>query len=123
MYTDTVSPHGPGMKFAIEYYGIDHIMYGTDYPCWDPATALKLLNELGLTKEDQEKLTTPMPGAFSASATGFSKPPPNLLFEQPAATKGPCRRGRYGHIGGVPVENSTRHRPRPHRIPILCPPS
>ncbi len=56
MYTDTVSPHVPGMKFAIDYYGIDHVMYGTDYPCWDPATALKLLDELKLPKADQEKL-------------------------------------------------------------------
>ncbi len=38
MYTDTVSPHSAGMKFAIEYYGIDNVMYGTDYLCWDPAT-------------------------------------------------------------------------------------
>ena len=37
MYTDTVSPHAAGMKFAIDYYGIDRVMYGTDYPCWDPA--------------------------------------------------------------------------------------
>jgi len=56
MYTDTVSPHTAGLKFAIEYYGIDHVMYGTDYPCWDPATALKLIDELKLSKEDQEKL-------------------------------------------------------------------
>ena len=56
MYTDTVSPHVPGLKFAIEYYGIDHVMYGTDYPCWDPATALALLDEVGLSKADKEKL-------------------------------------------------------------------
>jgi aminocarboxymuconate-semialdehyde decarboxylase len=56
MYTDTVSPHAAGMKFAIDYYGIDHVMYGTDYPCWDPATALKLLSEIGLSKADQEKI-------------------------------------------------------------------
>jgi aminocarboxymuconate-semialdehyde decarboxylase len=56
MYTDTVSPHAAGLKFVIEYYGIDHVMYGTDYPCWDPATALKLLGEIGLSKADQEKL-------------------------------------------------------------------
>jgi len=56
MYTDTVSPHAAGMKFAIDYYGIDHVMYGTDYPCWDPVTALKLLDELGLSKAEQEKL-------------------------------------------------------------------
>jgi aminocarboxymuconate-semialdehyde decarboxylase len=56
MYTDTVSPHAAGMKFAIDYYGIDHVMYGTDYPCWDPATALKLLDEVGLSKEDRQKI-------------------------------------------------------------------
>ena len=56
MYTDTVSPHSMGMKFAIDYYGIDHVMYGTDYPCWDPATALALIDEIGLSDADTEKL-------------------------------------------------------------------
>ncbi|MEP9373483.1 amidohydrolase family protein [Mesorhizobium sp. KR1-2] len=56
MYTDTVSPHALGMKFAIEYYGIDHVMYGTDYPCWDPSAALGLLEELGLSQADKDKL-------------------------------------------------------------------
>ena len=56
MFTDTVSPHSAGMKFAIEYYGIDHVMYGSDYPCWDPATALALLDEIKLSDADKEKL-------------------------------------------------------------------
>lgn len=56
MFTDTVSPHSMGMKFAIEYYGIDQVMYGSDYPCWDPATALALIQEIGLSDADQEKL-------------------------------------------------------------------
>jgi aminocarboxymuconate-semialdehyde decarboxylase len=56
MYTDTVSPHSAGMKFAIAYYGIDNVMYGTDYPCWDPATCLKLIDEIGLSAADQQKL-------------------------------------------------------------------
>jgi aminocarboxymuconate-semialdehyde decarboxylase len=56
MYTDTVSPHAAGMKFAIEYYGIDHVMYGTDYPCWDPATALKLLDQIELSPADRQRL-------------------------------------------------------------------
>jgi aminocarboxymuconate-semialdehyde decarboxylase len=45
-----------GIKFAIEYYGIDRVMYGTDYPCWDPATALALIGEIGLSDVDLEKL-------------------------------------------------------------------
>jgi aminocarboxymuconate-semialdehyde decarboxylase len=56
MYTDTVSPHSAGMKFAIEYYGIDNVMYGTDYPCWDPATCLRLLDEVPLSEADKRKL-------------------------------------------------------------------
>jgi aminocarboxymuconate-semialdehyde decarboxylase len=56
MYTDTVSPHSAGMKFAIDYYGIDHVMYGTDYPCWDPATCLRLLDEVELSPTDRQKL-------------------------------------------------------------------
>lgn len=56
MFTDTVSPHMIGIKFAIEFYGIDHVMYGTDYPCWDPATALRLIDEIGLSEADQRKL-------------------------------------------------------------------
>ncbi len=56
MYTDTTSPHGKGIKFAIDFYGIDHVMYGTDHPCWVPATAVRLVEELGLSQDDQEKI-------------------------------------------------------------------
>src|SRR5438067_13783122 len=56
MYTDTVSPHSMGIKFAIDYYGIDRVMYGSDYPCWDPATALALIEEIGLSDADKEKV-------------------------------------------------------------------
>ena len=56
MYTDTVSPHAMGIKFAIDYYGIDHVMYGTDYPCWDPATALRLIDEIELSDADRRKI-------------------------------------------------------------------
>jgi aminocarboxymuconate-semialdehyde decarboxylase len=56
MYTDTVSPHVPGLKFAIEYYGIDNVMYGADYPCWEPAETLGLLAEIPLSEADKQKL-------------------------------------------------------------------
>ncbi|MGA8496595.1 MAG: amidohydrolase family protein [Xanthobacteraceae bacterium] len=56
MYTDTVSPHSAGIAFAIDYYGIDHVMYGTDYPCWDPAPCLKLIEEIKLSDADKQKL-------------------------------------------------------------------
>ena len=56
IYTDTVSPHTAGMKFAIEYFGVDHVMYGSDYPCWMPADALRFLGEVGLSAADREKI-------------------------------------------------------------------
>lgn len=56
MYTDTVSPHAAGIRFAIDYYGIDHVMYGTDYPCWEPAECLACLAEIELTEEEKRKL-------------------------------------------------------------------
>jgi aminocarboxymuconate-semialdehyde decarboxylase len=56
MYSDTVTPHAEGMRFAIDYFGVDHVMYGTDYPCWVPEDALRFLDECGLSAEDQEKI-------------------------------------------------------------------
>jgi aminocarboxymuconate-semialdehyde decarboxylase len=56
MYTDTVSPHTMGMKFAVEYYGADHIFYGTDYPCWNPLKAMELFDAIGLSEADQQKI-------------------------------------------------------------------
>lgn len=56
MFTDTVQPHALGLKFAIDFYGIDHVMYGDDYPCWNAPSALKIFNEIGLSKQDQQKI-------------------------------------------------------------------
>ncbi len=56
MYTDTVTPHVAGMKFAIEYFGVDHVMYASDFPCWDPAEAIQLLHEVGLSEGDLAKI-------------------------------------------------------------------
>jgi predicted TIM-barrel fold metal-dependent hydrolase len=44
------------MKFTIDYYGVDHVMYGDDYPCWNPEAALEVFGEIGLSKEDQRKI-------------------------------------------------------------------
>ena len=56
MFTDTVQPHALGLKFAIDFYGIDHVMYGDDYPCWNAPAALKVFNEIGLSQADQQKI-------------------------------------------------------------------
>ena len=56
MFTDTVSPHAMGVRFALEFYGVDHVMYGTDYPCWSPAEALQVLEGAGLSAGDRQKV-------------------------------------------------------------------
>ncbi len=56
MYTDTVSPHALGVKFAVDYYGPDHVLYGSDYPCWNPTAALQVFEEAGLSPEIQEQI-------------------------------------------------------------------
>lgn len=56
MYSDTVSPHAAGIGFAIDYYGADHVMYGSDYPCWSPADALAFLEETGVSDENRQKI-------------------------------------------------------------------
>ena len=56
MFTDTVSPHDMGVRFALEYYGVDHVMYGSDYPCWSPAAALKVLQGAGLDDAQCEQV-------------------------------------------------------------------
>jgi aminocarboxymuconate-semialdehyde decarboxylase len=78
MYTDTVSPHSEGMQFAIDYYGIDNVMYGTDYPCWDPAPCLKLLENVTLSDADKHKL-------FYSNARRI------LGLKDPAPAKQPAR--------------------------------
>src|SRR5262249_22334252 len=56
MYTDTVSPHSMGIKFAIDYYGIDRVMYGSEYQCLELANAVELMQEIGLSVADLDKL-------------------------------------------------------------------
>src|SRR5262249_5933980 len=55
-FPDRWSPHSAGMRFAMDYYGIDNVMYGTDYPGWDPAVCLKLLDEIQLSEADKRKV-------------------------------------------------------------------
>jgi len=56
MYTDTALPDASSIAFAIKYFGIDHVMYGTDYPCCMPGPVLEMIEELGLSDIDRQKL-------------------------------------------------------------------
>lgn len=56
MITDTVQPHAPGLRFAIDFFGVDNVMFGDDLPCWNPEGALTVLQDLGLSAVDREKI-------------------------------------------------------------------
>jgi aminocarboxymuconate-semialdehyde decarboxylase len=73
MFTDTVSPHAPGVRFAIDFYGADHVMYGSDYPCWDPDAALRILDELDLDADVARKICYDNAFAFY----GLDRRPPD----------------------------------------------
>jgi aminocarboxymuconate-semialdehyde decarboxylase len=79
MTTDTVSPHAMGVRFAVDYYGIDQVLYGSDYPCWDPAAALEVLAGVGLTEEDRQKVL------FSNARRFFGLRDPDGSAERPAS--------------------------------------
>jgi aminocarboxymuconate-semialdehyde decarboxylase len=41
----------------VEFYGAEHVMYGSDYPCWDPDVALGILDELELDDATYRRIT------------------------------------------------------------------
>ncbi|MGH3251434.1 MAG: amidohydrolase family protein [Trebonia sp.] len=55
-YVDTVAPQALTIRTAVEFYGADHVMYGTDYPCWSPRAAAGVVDGAGLTEADTAKV-------------------------------------------------------------------
>ena len=43
-------------KKIIYSYGVDKVLFGTDYPMWNPATELERFFNIGLTEEENEKI-------------------------------------------------------------------
>ena len=75
MYTDTVSPQSAGIKFAVEYYGADRVLFGSDYPCWNSEESLKCSAEAGLSADDKEKVfSTNARRLFGLPASASAQP-------------------------------------------------
>jgi predicted TIM-barrel fold metal-dependent hydrolase len=59
IWVDTMGFHPPGIRHAIDVYGIDHVLLGTDYgplPI-SPAEHIGIIeNDLGLARQEQEKI-------------------------------------------------------------------
>ena len=59
IWVDTMGFHPPGVRHAIEVYGVDHILMGTDYgPIpMSPREHIEMIqNDIGLGLEDQDKI-------------------------------------------------------------------
>jgi uncharacterized protein len=40
----------------ISRFGVDNVLFGSDYPMWDPAEELKMIDKIGLSQEELEKV-------------------------------------------------------------------
>lgn len=45
-----------GLLDAIRFFGADRVLFGTDFPMWDPGKELILIRNLGLTEDELEKV-------------------------------------------------------------------
>ena len=48
LVVDTVCPQALTIRTALEFYGADQVVYGTDYPCWAPSAAIATLDEASI---------------------------------------------------------------------------
>lgn len=48
MWADTAMPHALTIRMALDFYGTDRVLYGSDNPCWNPRGALDAIEELRL---------------------------------------------------------------------------
>lgn len=53
-YVDTVCPAELTVETSVRFYGDRHVMYGTDYPCWQPSAAIQVLENCDLSAEQRE---------------------------------------------------------------------
>jgi aminocarboxymuconate-semialdehyde decarboxylase len=52
MWVDTAMPYAPAIGMAIDFYGRDRMLYGSDNPCWNPLAALEATRSLRLSDDD-----------------------------------------------------------------------
>ena len=55
-FTDIVAPQELTIRTALEFYGSDHVLYGTDYPCWSPKAAVAVLSDSGVSEADAARV-------------------------------------------------------------------
>jgi len=56
LYTDTVCGWTPALRNALELFGEDRVMHGTDYPFWEPGWTADAISGLGLGPAAQQAI-------------------------------------------------------------------
>jgi aminocarboxymuconate-semialdehyde decarboxylase len=56
MWVDTAMPAPLTLKTAIEFYGLERVMYGSDNPCWTPMAAFETAQALELPEGEFAQL-------------------------------------------------------------------
>jgi aminocarboxymuconate-semialdehyde decarboxylase len=56
LYVDTVTVDPRPLEFAVNYFGSDHILFGSDYPFWDTSLHVKAISDSALCSDDKNKI-------------------------------------------------------------------
>jgi aminocarboxymuconate-semialdehyde decarboxylase len=56
IFVDTVAPQELTIQTALQFYGPLNVMYGTDFPCWMPDKAMRIIRGAELTSEELERV-------------------------------------------------------------------
>ncbi len=55
-FVDTVTGSPASVRFCCDFFGVDHVMHGTDHPFWPMPSGPRLLDESGLSDRDRAKI-------------------------------------------------------------------
>jgi aminocarboxymuconate-semialdehyde decarboxylase len=55
-YVDTVCDWAPAVRFCVDFFGVDRVMFGSDHPFWPMLPARRTLAEVGLTEQERLKI-------------------------------------------------------------------
>jgi predicted TIM-barrel fold metal-dependent hydrolase len=58
LYTDVVCVWPPALRNAVALLGADRVMFGSDYPFWDPARSIATLDDAGVEDEGDARIRT-----------------------------------------------------------------
>jgi aminocarboxymuconate-semialdehyde decarboxylase len=56
LYTDTVCVWPPALRSTLAFFGPERLMFGSDYPFWDPNRTASTIDEAGFEPAARERI-------------------------------------------------------------------